>query len=110
MEGSSVLEVYAITPTNTQMQSTAICISSMQHLTTIAQLSFGVFGYPYPIYKAATISPATTAARPNSTLPAAPVASGRPEEPVAVPAVGLGPPEATGTVPFPFPCPLEPVG
>jgi hypothetical protein len=43
-------------------------------------------------------------------LPAAPVASGRPEEPVAVPAVGLGPPEATGTVPFPFPCPLEPVG
>jgi len=65
--------------------------------------------YHSPIYKAATIKPATTAARPNSTLPAAPVASGRPPEPVALPE-GLGPPVAAGTVPLLLPCPFEPVG
>jgi hypothetical protein len=72
----------------------------MQHCSSFLALS---------IYKAATIRPATTAARPNSTFPAAPLASGRPPEPVALPE-GLGPPVAAGTVSLPLPCPLEPVG
>ena len=57
----------------------------------------------------AAIRPAATAAKPNSTLPAAPLDSGTPPEPVAE-AVGLGPPVTTGTVLFPPEPELPPVG
>ena len=86
----------------------------MQLLPPLSTPLLSIYSHPSPspitqrIYRATAINPTTSATTPISSLPAAPVDSGKPAVPVAVPE-GLGPPVAIGTVPLP-PLPLEPVG